>query len=50
MVSEWMLRSYRENRMRNENFEMVKEMATMVVFMCSMIFFFIALLLAFGTM
>ena len=36
--------------MRNEEIDMVKEIATMIVFGCSMIFFFIALLVAFGTM
>ena len=49
-MSEWMLCSYREYRMRNYDLDMVKEIATMIVFGCSMIFFFIALLVAFGTM
>ena len=49
MVSEWMLCSYRENRMRNYDLDMAKEIGTVVLFFVGNAFLFVALLAVFGT-
>ena len=49
-MSEWMLCSYRENKMRNYELDMVKEIGVVVLFFMCNAFLFVALLLAFATM
>lgn len=49
MVSEWMLCSYRENRMRNYDLDMVKEIGVVVLFFICFAFLFVALLAVFAT-
>ena len=49
MVSEGMLCSYRENRMRNYDLDMVKEIGVVVLFFICFAFLFVALLAVFAT-
>lgn len=48
-MSEWMLCSYRENRMRNYDLDMVKEIGVVVLFFICFAFLFVALLAVFAT-
>ena len=48
-MSEWMLCSYRENRMRNYDLDMVKEIGVVVLFFICFAFLFVVLLAVFAT-
>lgn len=49
MVSKWMFCSNRENRMRNYDLDMVKEIGAVVLFFIGNAFLFVALLAVFAT-
>ena len=48
-MSKWLFCGYRENRMRNYDLDMVKEIGVVVLFFICFAFLFVALLAVFAT-